>query len=275
MLRRHFPTARVARGWFLAALAMAPACGPGPTTPPPPPPIVLPPVVEPPVDPPTPTRPPTLAVSTILSFGDSMTEGVDQPPLPFEIMGWTLPTNAGRTQGYPFKLQSAIDQRYTAQPISVYNGGWAGRRAAEDRERFNQALSEGRPQLVLLMEGANDLNAPLAPGEGINARVTTVVNALEDMVRDGTGRGFPVMIATLPPQRPGGSRAGGVDFLPRFNEQLKVMAGKKGAQVLDVHAQLPLSLIGKDGLHPTEAGYQKIAEIWFEAIKARYERAPQ
>jgi lysophospholipase L1-like esterase len=34
---------------------------------------------------------------------------------------------------------------------------------------------------------------------------------------------------------------------------------------------LPLSLIGEDGLHPTEQGYQKLAEIFFDAIKAKYE----
>ncbi|MBA3295901.1 MAG: SGNH/GDSL hydrolase family protein [Acidobacteria bacterium] len=274
MVRRHVSAARVAGGWLLlAAIAMTPACGSSPTSPRPP--VVPPPVVEPPVEPPPPIRPPTLDLSTILAFGDSMTEGVDQPPLTLDTLGWTLPTTAGRTQGYPFKLQTLIDQRYTAQVVSVYNGGWAGRKAADDRDRFNQAISEARPQLVLLMEGANDLNEPLAEGEGVNARVTKVVNALEDLVRDATGRGLPVMIATLPPQRAGGSRAGGVDLLPRFNDELKVMAGKKNAQLVDINAQVPLSLIGKDGLHPTEAGYQKIAEIRFDAIKARYQRAAQ
>ena len=27
-----------------------------------------------------------------------------------------------------------------------------------------------------------------------------------------------------------------------------------------------------DGLHPTDAGYTKIANIWFEAIQLEYER---
>lgn len=255
---------------LLTALATAAACGSSPTNPPP---VIPPPVVQPPE--PQPTPPPTLAISKILAFGDSMTEGIDQPPVPFGIATWTLPLDPGRTQSYPFKLKTLIDERYTGQSVSVYNGGVAGRQAQDDRNRFNQALSEARPELVLLMEGANDLNGPLAAGEGINARVTFVVGSLEDMVRDATGRGIQVFIATLPPQRPGGPKASGVDYLPRFNESLKTMAQKKGAQVVDVNAQLDLSFIGQDGLHPTEAGYQRIAEIWLEAIKARYERAPQ
>ena len=52
------------------------------------------------------------------------------------------------------------------------------------------------------------------------------------------------------------------------------MASKKGAILVDVNGQFPLPLIGQDGLHPTEPGYQTLAEMMFEAIKTRYEVAP-
>ena len=32
------------------------------------------------------------------------------------------------------------------------------------------------------------------------------------------------------------------------------------------------TVIGVDGLHPTEAGYQHMAEIWLEALKAAFEQ---
>lgn len=251
------------------------ACGgESPRPPTEPTPIVQPPVVDPIPQPPS-GPPPTLSVTKILAFGDSMTEGVDSPPLTFDVLSWNLPLVAGRPQSYPFKLKTLVDARYTGQTIEVYNGGWAGRQAREDQGRFNQALSEGRPDLVLLMEGANDLNGPLATGEGINARVNEVVGALEDFVREAVERRhIPVLIATLPPQRPNGPKAGGVESLPRFNTAIRDMAAKKGATVVDV-SQLPLSFIGQDGLHPTEAGYQRIAEIWFDAIKSRHEKALQ
>jgi lysophospholipase L1-like esterase len=213
-------------------------------------------------------------VTKILAFGDSMTEGVDSPPLSLTADEWTLPLGPGRSQSYPFKLKALIDARYTSQTIAVYNGGFAGRQARDDRGRFSQALSEGKPDLVLLMEGANDFNGPLIGTEGINARVQAVVDALEDMVREAGARGIPVMIGTLPPQRENSPKGGGVEFIPRFNEAVRVMASKKGADIVDI-GSLPLALIGSDGLHPTEAGYQRMAEIWFDAIKAKYERAPQ
>ena len=54
------------------------------------------------------------------------------------------------------------------------------------------------------------------------------------------------------------------------------MAGKKGAIVVDVNAQFQLGLIGQDGLHPTELGYQRLADIFLEALKqqARSRRRP-
>jgi lysophospholipase L1-like esterase len=236
--------------------------GPGPIVQPPPPP-----------PPPPPGPAPVLRITKILTFGDSMTEGVDSPPFALTVDDWRLPLSPGRSQSYPFKLKALLDGRYTSQSLAVYNGGRAGRSAREDVGRFSQALSEAsRPELVLLMEGANDFNSPLGVGEGINARVRAVVDALEDMVREASGRGIPVMVATLPPQRLNSPKGGGTDFVPRFNELVRIMAANKGAQVVDI-GSLPLSIIGQDGLHPTEAGYARIAELWFEAIRARFEQA--
>ena len=52
------------------------------------------------------------------------------------------------------------------------------------------------------------------------------------------------------------------------------MATKKDAILVDVNTLLPLSMIGQDGLHPTEAGYKAIAEIFLDVIKSRYEISP-
>lgn len=234
-------------------------------------------ITEPPPAPaPTPTPsptppPPRLGVARVLSFGDSMTEGTTSSPL---TGIWFFALDAGRPQSYPFKLQALITARYTDQTIQVFNAGLAGRRASEDIERFDDAVSEAQPEVVLLMEGANDLNAPLDPGEGMNDRINLTVGSLEEMVKNAVRRQTTVLLATLPPQRPGGPKAQAAEFLPRYNDALKVMAGKKGAHIVDVSAQFPLELIGQDGLHPTEEGYQRLADIWLEALKSRYETTP-
>jgi len=86
------------------------------------------------------------------------------------------------------------------------------------------------------------------------------------------GRGIPVILATLPAQRlPKGLAA---NLLPRYNAGLKTMASKKGATIVDINALLSPSLIGQDGLHPSEPGYQRMAEIFLDAIKQQYEVSP-
>lgn len=197
-----------------------------------------------------------------------MTEGTTSTP----VTNGLFALDAGLSRSYPFKLQTLTTQRYSGQTIQVLNAGHAGNQAVNDRGRFSDVIGDAKPQLVLLLEGANDLNA-LIPGQSINARVTETVSALEDMVKDAGFRGIPVMVATLPPQRAGAPKAAAATAVDRFNVALKTMAANKGAQLIDVNALLPLSEIGQDGLHPTEAGYQHLAEIWLDAIKAKYEKA--
>ena len=257
MFRRQF---LIGVGATLVAAGLTEGCGGSPTSPGgvnPPPPIPQP-------QPPPPPTPPNLRITRILTFGDSMTEGTVSPQFTFQAI------DAGKPESYPFKLQTLLAARYSAQSVAVFNAGFAGRKAAEDRSRLARSISETSPELLVLMEGANDLNSIIPPA--INAGVDATVAAMEDMVRDATGRSIPVILATLPAQRP--PKGGAVDFLPRYNDGLKTMAAKKGATIVDINAMLSPTLIGQDGLHPSEPGYQRMAEIFLEAIKQQYEVSP-
>jgi acyl-CoA thioesterase I len=249
----------------VAALAglVASACGGGTTGPTP---IVEPPPQETPPPPPPPAVVPSLAVMRILAFGDSMTAGTTSPPLVTQSL------TAGPSQSYPFKLQDLVTARYTAQTIAVLNAGKAGEHVvnSDALKRFNDALSEAKPDLVLLMEGANDLNDT---HEMVNDAITVIVGTLEEMVKEAGRRRIAIMVGTLPPQRVSRGPSG-APFVPRFNEAVKVMSAKKGGILVDVNAQMPEALIGQDGLHPTEEGYQRLAQIYMDAIKGNYESTP-
>jgi len=240
-----------------ACLFVAAACGHSPSGPDPTPPP------GPGPNPPPVATPPTLGVTRILGFGDSMTEGTTSPSLP--VFG---ALTAGIPESYPYKLKALMTARYTAQTITVLNGGHAGEYTSQGRDRLGGVLSEARPEVMILMEGANDLNA--MNGAGLTD-IGPVVNDMEDMVSDASGRGIQVIVATLPPQRAGGRNAGAGPLLAKYNGELKTMASRKGAMLVDLNALFPVSLIGQDGLHPTEGGYQKFAEIFFDAIKGRWE----
>jgi hypothetical protein len=42
----------------------------------------------------------------------------------------------------------------------------------------------------------------------------------------------------------------------------------------DINSNVTAWISPLDGLHPTAAGYQEIARVWFNAIKNAYESAP-
>jgi lysophospholipase L1-like esterase len=223
--------------------------------------------------PPPPPPPPTLKVTTIMAFGDSLTFGAVQPPV--GTLSVPFQPDAGLAVSYPFKLQTLETARYTSQTITVFNEGVAGNRAQDDRQRFIDDLSAGHPDVVLLMEGDNDLGDLVGlSGSALTSGITAIVNAMEDMVRAAQARGAVPFVATVPDQRAGAKRGQAAALIAPYNAALKTMIAKKGAVLVDVNAQLPLSYIGADGLHPTEDGYQKLAEIFQAALAAAYEVPP-
>jgi lysophospholipase L1-like esterase len=189
-----------------------------------------------------------------------MTAGTTSAPVP-----GVHALDAGLPQSYVFKLQSILTQRYSAQSVLVFNEGRAGNRAAEDRGRLIDAIRASRPEALLLLEGANDLNMV-----GNRDAIAPTIGALEVLIGEGVSRGIRVFIGTLPPQRSGGKSAA-ARFVGDFNEQIRRMAPDEGATLVDFFRLMSLNEIGEDGLHPTEAGYQHMAEIWLEALKAAFE----
>jgi len=207
---------------------------------------------------------PALTFTRFLAFGDSLTEGVINPP------GAVFPNEA-----YPLKLQGLLAQRYTRQSMTVINAGIAGEQACCDsqhsiggRRRLPDVLSRQRPDVVLLMEGTNDLLETDGFARGISA--------LEQMVVDARSRGTLVFIATIPPQRSGGVRNRGAvaALIPRFNDEIRALATRQSVTVVDVYAAiLPdlQRLIGPDDLHLVPEGYTLIAQTFFDAIRAKLE----
>jgi lysophospholipase L1-like esterase len=171
---------------------------------------------------------------------------------------------------YPFRLQALLTGRYTAQVVEVYNAGFPGTRASEDRRRLEDAIRDTNPEVLLLLHGANDLNRFGASGIG------RVIGSLEGLIDAGTSRGVAVFIATLPPQRGGaGSKGDAAEFLDVVNAAIREMALDEGAVPVDLFGGMTLAEIGSDGLHPTEAGYERMAEIWFAALRLAYEPAEE
>ena len=201
---------------------------------------------------------PLLSATRFVAFGDSITEGKlasgDPAPVP-----------------YPADLRTRLAARYTMQDFIVQNEGVGGETSVGGAARLPGVLSARNPDVLLLLEGVNDLAA------GDASRISVVIGNLRNMVQMARGRGVQVFLATLLPEIPGGSRTGALPFIVATNDQIRALAASQGATLVDLYqafSGMERALIGEDGLHPNAAGYQKIAQTFFDVLRIRLELPP-
>ncbi len=203
---------------------------------------------------------PALTAERFLALGDSFTFGTTSRALEREIPGDT----------YVQKLEFLLRERYPDQPVTVANAGIPGQVMEQIEDRYPAALRQSNAQVLLLQGGANNLNAD--GGGAIN----DVVARLERVTRDAQGRGLAVILATLTPHRPGSTKGTAPEAVRELNGRIRDLCRRYQTGCADLYAafgneQSPL--IGADGLHPTLAGYDVIAETYFEVIRRLFERA--
>jgi lysophospholipase L1-like esterase len=243
--------------------AVAAACGGSPTGP---------------TDPP---RSPRISRTQFLAFGDSFTAGEVSNPITgqFGVVSaeWgvetlltishsPLPTKqiVVPSASYPTVLQSHLRTTYTNQAttINVINAGEPNERILDGAQRFPGIYDATRPEVVLLMEGVNGL-----PGVGpdISAGVMRI------MVQHAKAGGSRVFVGSMLPQVPGRPRGNTpTSELLAYNVTLRLMSQQEGIVFVDLYTAMladAATLLGSDGLHPTEAGYRRIAELFFAAIR--------
>jgi lysophospholipase L1-like esterase len=89
------------------------------------------------------------------------------------------------------------------------------------------------------------------------------------MAKEARQRGARVFIALLPPPIAGRQRSVPDEVVRAFNDQLRTIAAGEGAVLVDLYRALSSDVnryIGADGHHPTEAGYQRIADEFLARI---------
>ena len=215
---------------------------------------------------PTP-NPPRISRTKFLAFGDSFTAGEVTNPtsaVPSGIQKLILVPTAS----YPAQLQSRLQTAYSSQAasITVINSGEPSERLLDGNQRFPGVFDANRPEVVLLMEGANGLPQV---GPDISTGIMRI------MVQEAKDGGARVYVGSMIPQVPGRPRATTpVSELLNYNNTLQIMSTQESVTYVDLYnAMLPdaSTLIGSDGLHPTESGYRKIADLFFAAIRTSFE----
>jgi lysophospholipase L1-like esterase len=224
------------------------------------------------------TTPPLLTVTRFGAFGDSITWGEDGTVRTTSNLRPTVIRPAVQVpipQTYPGALQQLLLSRYTRQSPRVDNLGLPGEEASYPTAvaRFSTTITNGGYDVVLLMEGSNDVNAMVKD----LAVEPVAIGNLRQMLDLAKSKGVRPYLATIPPMNPGGTRGIGAGLVPEFNNELAGLAASEQVPLVGIYQALATDIgtnIGPDGLHPTVAGYAKIADTFFSSIKQTLETSP-
>jgi lysophospholipase L1-like esterase len=216
------------------------------------------------------TKLPQLSRLKYMAFGDSITAG--EVTFPGSTAG--VPTSGKQvlvpSAAYPTVLERLLRARYQfqADQITVGNHGVGGEKAIDSRNRFFSILNSLRPDAVLILSGHNDIP------RGEDGAASSAANEVRIMAQGAKLQGARVFIGTPVPGRPGGNKTIDPILLLDYANRMRAIASQEGAALVDLHAlMLPdvFRYIGVDGLHPNEAGYTRIAELFYEAIQRELE----
>ena len=174
-------------------------------------------------------------------------------------------------ESYPHKLEQSLRGRYPAQEITVTNKGVGGEDPRGGVMRLPGVLDAERPDVLLLQEGTNGL---------MTARViVTYATHLRTMVSLARQRQIDVIIANVlpvgPPHSDSRTRPTKPADIIQLNQRIEAIAAEFGiGPPLDLYAafQANPSLLDFDGLHPTRAGYTRMAELFAEEIVSTLRR---
>ncbi len=184
----------------------------------------------------------------LLAFGDSITRGMGDGPQP----GHTPPG----TGGYPLRLEKLLG-------VKVMNDGSSGERTAEGLPRLQRDVADTHPDYAILLEGTNDLLG----GESSSR----AVDNMRSMVHSVRAAGVVPILGTITPFCCDIEKRHPRSATLAYNDALRALAASEGVKLVDFYAAYAggpgdaydanRGLIhSPEGLHPTAAGYDAMAE---------------
>jgi lysophospholipase L1-like esterase len=187
----------------------------------------------------------------VTAFGDSITRGF------LELRRRDL--NLVTSNNYPTILQGKLKSLDPAWTVA--NRGVGGETTAEGANRIGSTLAIDKPGFVLIMEGTNDAsrcgNASVTAGNLIRMAQAALAN-----------KSIPI-VGTIPPNFRNHNCAD--FFINDVNNQIHSAAAASNIVVAEIfNGMNDRSLFGlapnRDPLHPNEAGYARMADIWLQAM---------
>ena len=208
------------------------------------------------------TPPRALGVSRLVAFGDSITWGAMSA---FDANY----VYAAASGGYVERLEANLNLLHQPQRFSVFNDGLPGELVLNALTRFRTMLLTRRPDGVLLLEGINDLC------NGVNP--VSAANGVRQLLDVAAQLGVPVAVATMYPtygvtDPDGNFRDNGSALVAPFNAELRrIVIGRPNVVLVDLEVVMrDRRLVGTDGIHTEDAGFDVMEAAFRAAIEAAY-----
>jgi lysophospholipase L1-like esterase len=198
-----------------------------------------------------------------MAFGDSITNG--EPEVP-------------DGNGYRGFLQAMLRAHFGAGEVA--NEGRDATDSDFGASIISTRLAAVRPAFTLIHYGTNDWNRSVCDRASKVPLPCFTTASLRSMVQDVNRSGGHAFLATIipvnvgydgrtPPERQ--------DWVDAVNVTIKQVADQEGAVLVDLNdafkkSGLTGSALYVDHLHPTTAGYQIMAQTWFNAITKAYSK---
>jgi len=176
---------------------------------------------------------------------------------------------------YPFLASAEMLYRYPEKKLSCYNKGVSGNKVYQLAERWQTDCLDLKPTVLSILVGVNDFWHTL-----VNGYTGTIKTYRDDYkaLLDRTKQALPdVKLIIGEPYAVIGVKAVDDKWYPTFNEYRQAareIADNFGAAFIpyqEVYDKAQKSAPGAywtaDGVHPTLAGAQLMAEAWLQTVK--------
>jgi lysophospholipase L1-like esterase len=190
--------------------------------------------------------------STYLGYGDSITLG----------------ESASDGNGYVLKLQNLLGPHFGR--AEVRQRGRDGDTSQEGADNARRTLKDERPAYTLVLIGTNDWTDNVPQGCQDEPSLCDTIDNLRTILDEvKSWQSLPVL-ATLTPVNPALAPSGRNDWIDEMNVRIRALAQQEGALLVDANAAFKargdLSALFVDDVHPNDAGYEVLAQAWFDGI---------
>jgi hypothetical protein len=212
----------------------------------------------------------------IMPLGDSITEGSDggfrYPLMRMITQAFELPDLVGRRtsresdHGIGFDHDQDGYSAYRIDQIADGAGFWHA-------PPIEQRLDDWDPAVVLVHAGTNDAQQNYYPFGDPDRGIPNVVDRLDSLVSRIVAHAphVYVIVAQIIPANPPASETT-IEYVERFNARIPEVVARHRAlghrvSLVDMYTPL-LAFPNPDGIHPSPEGFRRMAEVWFEGLRA-------